>query len=200
MKLESPNLEEYLIDLPELTIHSAEIKQLRDELFCSTNNDIEKIDRAFHFVRDEIDHSWDSQNPAVTRTALEVLRAGHGICFAKANLLAALLRGAGVPTGFCYQKLLLFDKEDGRYCIHALNAVFIASCNRWVRIDGRGNKLGIEAFFDLDHEHLAFQPDNDLGELDYPIIYTKPNSLTMSTLLHATNSLDMYVNNLPDSI
>lgn len=200
MKLESPNLEEYLSDLPELTIHSAEIKQLRDKLFCSTYNDIEKIDRAFHFVRDEIDHSWDSQNSTVTCTALEVLRAGHGICYAKANLLAALLRSTGVPTGFCYQKLLLFDKEDDRYCIHALNAVFIASCNRWMRVDARGNKLGIEASFDIDREKLAFLPDNDLGELDYPMIYTKPNSLTMSTLLNAANSLEMYIKNLPEAL
>lgn len=41
----------------------------------------------------------------VTWRASDVLRRGTGLCFAKAHLLAALLRAVGVPCGLCYQVL-----------------------------------------------------------------------------------------------
>ena len=59
---------------------------------------------AFRYVRDGIRHSFDSQEPLVTISSCDVLAAGTGICFAKSHLLAALLRGLGVPTGFCSEK------------------------------------------------------------------------------------------------
>ena len=46
-------------------------------------------ERAYHFVRDQIRHSWDAQDRRVTAKASEALREGVGICWTKANLLAA---------------------------------------------------------------------------------------------------------------
>lgn len=44
------------------------------------------------YVRDKVSHSADINEDILTCAASEVLKAGHGICFAKAHLLAALLR------------------------------------------------------------------------------------------------------------
>lgn len=111
---------------------------------------------AYEYIRDQISHSWDIQATQVTKTAEDVIKVGHGICYAKSNLLAALLRGRDIPTGFCYQRLLLFDEATGQYCIHALNAVYITSLQKWVRLDARGDKPSIKAQFSLREEKLAF--------------------------------------------
>ena len=48
----------------------------------------EMVENIYNFVRDEIDHSMDV-GQICNLQGLEVLK-GHGICFAKSNLLAAL--------------------------------------------------------------------------------------------------------------
>ena len=115
-------------------------------------------------MRDEIKHSWDVQDKRVTKSATEALEQGVGICWAKANLLAALLRACGIPTGICYQRLTLGDVPETGFCIHALNAVYIKSLDRWIRLDARGNKSGVDAQFDLEQERLAFPVRKDLGK------------------------------------
>ena len=200
MELESDKLADYLQDLPEICLNEPAIKNLSQKLSSNTENEIASIQRAFYYVRDKIDHSWDIQATRVTKTSVEVLESGNGICYAKANLLTGLLRRAGIPTGYCYQKLLLFDEVDKRYCIHALNAVYIKSQDAWIRLDARGNKTGIDAQFSMNKEHLAFNPDTRLGERDYNVIYTKPNRKTMQVLEESNDALAMYVNALPESL
>ena len=67
---------------------------------CQTVTDKAKV--LFEFVRDTISHSFDIKNSEVTFVASDVLELGHGICFAKSHLLAAMNRAVGIPTGFCY--------------------------------------------------------------------------------------------------
>ncbi|MFR3685716.1 MAG: transglutaminase-like domain-containing protein [Enterococcus sp.] len=200
MRVESYKRKDYLQDLPEICLYDPLLKKLSQKLFYNTKDEIEAIQTAFLYVRDQIDHSWDIQTDEVTKTSVEVLRNGHGICYAKANLLTGLLRGAGIPTGYCYQKLRLFDDEEKRYCIHALNAVYLETLEKWVRIDARGNKPGINAQFLLDREQLAFEPNTNLGERDYNMIFTKPNRKTMVLLDKSKDALRMYGNELPDSL
>ncbi len=75
--------------------------------------------------------------------ASEALALGHGLCFAKSHLLAALLRFAGHPTGFCYVKLVDDDKP-GRFVLHGFVAVHWQPTASWILLDPRGNrgKLG----------------------------------------------------------
>ena len=98
-------------------------------------DEISLIKAIYEFVRDDIKNSWDVQDKCVTKFATEVLEQGVGICWAKANLLAALLRACGIPAGICYQRLTLGDVPETGFCIHALNAVYIKSLNRWIRLD-----------------------------------------------------------------
>ncbi|GAJ25648.1 hypothetical protein JCM15457_524 [Liquorilactobacillus sucicola DSM 21376 = JCM 15457] len=201
MYLEYNDLNKYLQDLPELEINSVEIQNLSDKLFANATDEINIIDKAFRFVRDHIAHSHDIQASEVTRTAIEVLKAGHGICYAKSNLLAALLRNGKVPTGFCYQRLILFDKrKQPQYCIHALNAVYVSRYDRWIRIDSRGNKATVNAEFCPPKEKLAFSVDPTVGEINYPTIYAKPNRETMKTLQESTDVIQMYSHDLPEKI
>lgn len=197
---ESNDLLDYLNELEVVNYHHPLIQEKIAELFYSNQTEKEKVKIAFEFVRDCIDHSWDIQSEKVTCSASEVLAEGEGICYAKSNLLAALLRSQGIPTGFCYQRLMLFDTPEQGFCIHALNAVYLRSLGKWIRLDARGNKEGIDAQFSITQEKVAFDVQTNQGEIDYPMIYVEPHHKTLSALKAHTNALKMYKNHLPDSV
>lgn len=195
--LETNDLSEYLLETEEVNYKHPMIQHKINELFQTDLTDNQKIDIAFQFVRDQIPHSWDIQSDIVTRTASEVLEKQTGICYAKSNLLAALLRGTGIPCGFCYQRLMIFDTPEKGYSLHAFNAVYIKSLHKWIRIDARGNKPGVQAEFSLE-EKLAFHVNEEMNERDYPTIFMKPNEKTMETLRRNQNAVEMYKYSLPD--
>lgn len=197
---ESEKIEDYLLELNEVNYSNLIIKEKVSEIFNQSQTEIEKAKVAFEFVRDEISHSWDIQSARITCNASDVLNFKEGICYAKSHLLAALLRSQGIPTGFCYQRLMLFDTPDKGYCIHALNAIFFKSLNKWVRVDARGNKKGIDAQFSIDEVKLAFSINEVLDEKDYPIIYAKPHPKTVAVLEQHTNALEMYKHYLPENL
>lgn len=197
---DSEKIEDYLLELNEVNYSNLIIKEKVSEIFNQSQTEIEKAKVAFEFVRDEISHSWDIQSARITCNASDVLNFKEGICYAKSHLLAALLRSQGIPTGFCYQRLMLFDTPDKGYCIHALNAIFFKSLNKWVRVDARGNKKGIDAQFSIDEVKLAFSINEVLDEEDYPIIYAKPHPKTVAVLEQHTNALEMYKHYLPENL
>ncbi|MED4402238.1 transglutaminase-like domain-containing protein [Metabacillus fastidiosus] len=196
--MESTDLKDYLKELNVVDFSDPLIKEVVTELFNDEQTEIEKAKTAFEFVRDKISHSWDIRSSKVTCKASDVLKYKEGICYAKSNLLAALLRSQGIPTGFCYQRLMLFDIPDKGYSLHTLNAVFLHSLNRWIRLDARGNKPGVQAEFSIDEEILAFPIQESFDEEDYPIIFFEPNAKTIATLNENTNALEMYKHHLPD--
>lgn len=60
---------------------------------------------AFAWIRDQVAHSLDVQDPRVTVSAADVLTHRVGLCFAKSHLLVALSCAEGIPAGFCYRRL-----------------------------------------------------------------------------------------------
>lgn len=154
----------------------------------------------FEFVRDGVAHSWDIQSRRVTGRASEVLRWGEGICYAKSHLLAALLRGRGIPAGLCYQKLTLGDTPDTGHCVHALNAVWLSPRQAWIRLDARGNKPGVDAQFSLDEERLAFVVRPECGEVDYGVIHAEPPLEITRTLTSHQDCRVMYARHLPTDL
>ena len=194
------NMDEYLSVSKYINWKDNRILSKADEFKQKYADEISLIKAIYEFVRDEIKHSWDVQDKRVTKSATEVLEQGGGICLAKANLLAALLRACGIPAGICYQRLTLGDVPETGFCIHALNAVYIKSLDRWIRLDARENKDGVDAQFDLEWEQLAFPVRSDLGEVDYGIVYANPSEKLMQVLEENTDALYMYLNCLPDSI
>ena len=178
----SNNIEEYLKTDDVIDHNNEIIVELADHLSQKADSEIEFIKAAYEYVRDHISHSADINEDIITCSASEVLKAGHGICFAKSHLLAALLRCKAIPTGFCYQKLILDDEAAPVLIYHGLNGVFIKEYKKWIRLDARGNKEGVDAQFSLDEECLAFPVREEKGEEDCFTVYPDPDEKILEKL------------------
>lgn len=95
---------------------------------------------------------------------------------------------------------MLFDTPEKGYSLHTLNAVYFESLNKWMRLDARGNKVGVNAQFSIKDEKLAFSVNERFDEKDYPVIYIKPNPKTIKVLKEHDDVLEMYKHHLPESI
>jgi len=182
IKLFTDNIDEYLKEDDVIDYSNKIITQLADALYQESDSEVEYIKKAYEFVRDNVSHSADINEDILTCSASEVLKVGHGICFAKSHLLAALLRYKSIPTGFCYQKLILDDETAPVLIYHGLNGVYISEYKKWIRLDARGNKEGVNAQFSLDEEHLAFPIRAEKGEEDGFIIYPNPDKKVLERL------------------
>ena len=157
----------------------AEVLRFAASLRGDSRDRVEVARRCFEWVRDEVQHSYDFQRNPVTCTASEVLEHRTGYCYAKAHLLAALLRANGIPAGLCYQRLLC-DGDSGRYALHGLNAIHLPG-HGWYRLDARGNRAGIDAQFTPPTASLPFQA-TESGEVDYPEILADPLDVVVEAL------------------
>lgn len=151
------------------------------ELSEGLNHDQEIVERCFRFVRDEIAHTGDAGEGVTTCSASEVLERRSGWCYAKSHLLAALTRANGIPAALCYQRLSCSEYEEGIYCLHGLNAVYLREYG-WYRMDARGNKAGVNAQFTPPVEQLAFALGRN--EYDLPGIYAEPLESVVYALRH----------------
>jgi transglutaminase-like putative cysteine protease len=184
----------YLKETEIVNFSNHEIQKLAKKLSSGCRLDEEIAKRCFEFVRDEIRHSGDHKDEIVTCKASEVLAYKTGWCYAKAILLAALLRANGIPTAFCYQRLSCSEYEDGIYCLHGLNAVYLKEYG-WYKIDARGNKEGVDAQFEPPIEKLAFVPQ--ANEYDIDELYADPLPEVVEALEKNSCYSDM-VANFPD--
>ena len=195
-----------------------------------------RVERLFRFVRDEIVHSFDRDRdpetagrlaarsvegfpPAFVQRGIacrasEALALGHGLCFAKSHLLAALLRFAGHPTGFCYVKLV-DDTKPGRFVLHGFVAVRWQPTASWILLDPRGNRgtreqagescrpsdsgaIASECRFEAPFS-LAYVPDPERGEAFLPFIYKRPGKRIVDFLERVPDEKTLR-RSLPDSI
>jgi len=178
--------------------YSAQIIQDKtDDLLSGIATDANKALVAYEFVRDEIAHSFDINAKVITAKASDVLRYKTGICHAKANLLAAMLRSVGIPVGFCFQHITLAEDESLGYCVHCYNAIFIE--NRWIKVDARGNTNGKDAQFSLNEPQLAYPNRPQFDEYFWPGIYARPHMATMQMLERAKTLQDI-LDNIPDYV
>lgn len=197
--LYSNRIDEYLKYDSVIDYNNETIKELADTLFKKTNNEFDFIKTAYKFVRDNISHSADINEDIITCSASEVLKAGHGICFAKSHLLAALLRCKSVPTGFCYQKLILDDEMAPVLIYHGLNGVYLKDYKKWIRLDARGNKTGVNAQFSIETEQLAFPIRPQMGEVDSYIVYPDPDIKILEKLRTNKTRRELW-NDLPTEL
>jgi len=188
---------EFLAESKYIDFSSLNIRDKANELFCANNADEERVRIAYEFVRDEIPHSFDIDAKIITAKASDVLRHRTGICHAKANLLAALLRSQSIPVGFCFQHCTLMDDDSAGYCVHCFNAVWLHG--RWIKLDARGNKAGVDALFSLSEPILAYPPRPQYDEYFWTGIYANPHLDTM-TMLENARSLQDIIDNIPDYV
>jgi transglutaminase-like putative cysteine protease len=171
---ETPDLSAYLAADEVIDHHHPRVREAAARLAKEADDSYSYARLAFEFVRDTIPHSQDSGDLRVTWRASDVLEQGTGICYAKSHALAALLRAEDIPTALCYQK---FD------VLHGLVAVRFNGA--WHRQDPRGNKPGVDAQFSLAGEQLAFEPDAEAGESDWPVLYAAPHPVVLGALQSA---------------
>jgi len=199
LKLESSNLDAYLESSDVINCKQIEICETAIQLSHAEPTEIAKAKRIYEFVRDQISHTFDIQGEIVTCTASEVLQYRQGICFAKSHLLAAMLRSVGIPTGLCCQRLVCEQGQGPEFTLHGLNAIYLVSLDRWVRVDARGNKPGVQAELCLEKEMLAFPIRAELNETEYSIIYAKPNTNVITALQNSTTVTEL-IQQLPDEL
>lgn len=197
--LYSDNIDEYLMYDNVIDYDNKAITKLADILFEKANDELDFIKAAYEFVRDNISHSADIDEDVITCTASEVLKAGHGICFAKSHLLAALLRYKSVPARFCYQRLILDDETAPVLIYHGLNGVYIKDYKKWIRLDARGNKTGVDAQFSIETEQLAFPIRLEMGEVDSFVVYPNPDIKVLEKLRKSKTRTELW-ENLPTEL
>lgn len=196
---ESDDLSEYLVSDEIVDWQAPDVRQKALELTQSLSDEVAKARCLYEWVRDAIPHSNDAGLDFVTCTASEVLRHGHGICFAKSHLLAALLRAVNIPAGFCYQVLRLDPPVDNEPVLHGLNAIYLATLGKWIRVDARGNSNGINAQFSVKREHLAFAMDPLADEFIYEAIFASPVSSVVDRLRMYESRSELWLD-LPQSL
>ena len=207
LQQQSDSIEDYLKSTNYINYDSPEVSTLATQLGISSNDEINSIIKAYEYVRDKIPHTNDEKKTEVAQSASDVLKLGHGICYAKAHLLAALLRFAGIPAGLCYQRLCLDDPDEfdantsfnKKLVLHAVNTVFIKSIDKWIRMDARGNSGNINAQFSLEHEQLAFSIHPEYGEEDGLVIYPDTPAC-IAQALESYSSAPLLMENLPSYI
>ena len=198
MKLESTNLSDFLEPTPVIDADTLAVLNKVLELTANLTSAVDQARALFEWVRDTIPHSWDIQSRTVTCKASEVLDEGTGICFAKSHLLAALLRAVGIPAGLCYQQLRR-DPDYGDFTLHGLNAVYLDSREKWVRVDPRGNIPGVNAQFSLDEESLAWPSNAEAGEFIHETVFVDADPAVVEFLEGSDDLLECWVD-LPSKL
>ena len=132
MKLiaETNNIERYLSSSEIIDYDSENIQEISSHLSKNITNEIQLAKIVYEYVRDNISHSSDINSNRVTYRASDVLKYKEGVCHAKSHLLAAILRYLKIPTGFCYQKLILDDTTNPKLVLHGLNAIYLKTLKR----------------------------------------------------------------------
>ncbi len=196
---ESDDLSEYLVSDAIVDWQTSAVREKALELTLPLADEVAKARCLYEWVRDTISHSDDAGIETVTCTASEVLQHGTGICFAKSHLLAALLRAVNIPAGFCYQVLRLDPPVDNEPVLHGFNAIYLATLDKWIRVDARGNTNGINAQFSIKKEQLAFAMDPLADEFIYETIFAEPVSGVVSRLKMYKSRSELWLD-LPQSL
>lgn len=193
----SNQISDYLKEVPPvIQYHTPLIQEQINSITSQTPELKGRAKLAFEFVRDNIQHSFDLETcQDVTINAVDVIKKREGICFAKAHLLASLLRGMGIPTGFCYQRK---NNPKAGYVTHGLNAIYFEDTG-WFRVDPRGNKPGINSQFSIEKEQLAYSIDTTKGEIDYPMVFPEPRPEVVIAMQNSKNVGELFYNR-PEAI
>ncbi len=97
-------------------------------------------------------------------------------------------------AGKLYQKA---DDETAPILIyHGLNGVYIKDYKKWIRLDARGNKTGVNAQFSMESEQLAFPIRPNMGEVDSFIVYPAPDIKVLEKLRESKTRTELW-DNLP---
>lgn len=200
---ETDEIGRYLEDTITIDWQTPSVMDKAKALLVGHEFQADRVRALFEFVRDEISHSIDVETEVTPCRASDVLREQTGLCYAKSHLLAAFLRYAGFPTGFCYVRLVASEpgNQNSRgFSLHGFNAVYWTASEKWIFLDPRGNndRLETECRFEAPWS-LAYAPDPEAGEAFLPFIYKRPSKRILDLLERAPDFASV-LRNLPDAV
>lgn len=116
------------------------VKETAEQLTRAETTLRGKLNRLFHFVRDDIKFGFPSGGDFVK--ASETIRRGTGQCNTKATLLLALCRAAGIPARIHYS-LIRKEIQKGFFTGIAYRLMPAKISHSWieVEIDGRWRRI-----------------------------------------------------------
>ncbi len=142
-------MNKYLQETEMLNFSHSSIQRLVKERQWAKEEDFQKIQKTYNFVRDEISFGYNIDD---TIPASEVLNDGYGQCNTKGTLFMALLRAVGIPCrihGFTINKKLQKGAMTGLIYKLAPKSII----HSWVEIQYKEHWYNIEGFI-LDREYL----------------------------------------------
>lgn len=176
-KPERPDVNDYLEFTDIIDGDHPSVEETAEQLTYGLKDSISKARVLYQFVKDQIFHSFKISATSVTKKASEVLEKGHGICYAQAHLLAALMRASGIPAGFCYQ--ILYDQELEQFVVHGFNAVYLKELDKWIRLDASREDSWS---FSTEQETPLLSINKALNEHDDFVIYQSPSRRVIKAL------------------
>jgi transglutaminase-like putative cysteine protease len=186
----------FLCDDEVLELTAPELQAVLRTLGTAGLSRVDAMRATFEWVRDRVPHSVDIGATELTCSARDVLARGHGLCFAKSNLLVSLLRAQGFAAGFGYQRLRVDETPSG-FGLHGFVQIFIPSLGRFVGVDPRGNNARVSTSFDLERPCLAFVPNAADGEETLETVWPAP-SPAVTRLLRSGLSVEQAIAAIPD--
>lgn len=186
----SRDLDAFLEETEIINFQHPGIRKKIEEFQHISKNKHDWAELAYHFVRDEIQDSVDRDSIDSTISASNTLEQKVGGSFAKSYLLAALLRGMGIPTGLCYHHVTKKGTTVPNNVLHGLNAVYFNELYTWFRVDPIGNKPVVQSEFSISHEMLAYPIQRELDKIDYLYVYNKPESV-ISSMKQSSDSQEL---------
>lgn len=166
----SNKIDVYLKEDEVIDFTNDAIVQLADKLCENVNSEMEYIKKAYEYVRDNIFHSADIN---------EKIKS--------------------IPTGFCYQKILVDEKTRPVLVYHGLNGVYMRELKKWIRLDARGNVNGVNAQFSIEMEQLAYAIRVEKGEEDDFMVYPNPDIKILGKLRQNKTRTQLW-DNLPTEL
>jgi hypothetical protein len=140
------------------------IKDTTMSVIEGAETDIEKAEKIFYFIRDEIKFGWiyPQEIPVA-----DVLRNGKGVCMQKANLQVAMMREAGLQARFHFMyvsKKALEDLLPG----FAYNNWIDPFAHTYPEVYLNGKWVSVEATIDSELHALCIKEKINFGK--YPDI------------------------------
>lgn len=136
------------------------IKSLVACLIEDSETDVEKMERIFYFVRDEIKFGWIYPQEV---PAEDVLKNRRGVCMQKTNLLVAMAREAGIKARFHFMYVRKTALED-----------FLPefAYNKWIdpfphtfpEVYINGKWVSMEATFDKELHEICIKKKLNFGK------------------------------------
>ncbi|MCX7772318.1 MAG: transglutaminase-like domain-containing protein [Clostridia bacterium] len=196
-KPERPDVNDYLECSDIIDFDHPLVEEASEQLTSGLRDTLSKVQAIYDFVTEQIFHSFQINATSVTLKASEVLDKGHGICYAKAHLFAALARASGIPAGLCYQ--IKYDEELEKLVVHGFNAVYLRELSRWLRLDASKHLDEADTRLDPLKEAPLLAVNKQLGEHDDPTIYVAPSRRIIKAL-NASETVDELRALLPSKI